>query len=107
MGGRSRRLLEGDEVSEQDPDRAPQGYRVYGSAKTPKFLVTESSIELSIGQRFAEDLSIRADGHAFGVRLTRTAMNARPSPSRNKRPCRRSFPRPRNGRVMIYAAVSR
>jgi hypothetical protein len=33
-------------VPEQDPDRAPSGYRVYGAARTPKFhLVTESSIE--------------------------------------------------------------
>jgi len=34
-------------VTEQDPDRAPQGYRVYGAARTPIFhLVTESSIAL-------------------------------------------------------------
>jgi hypothetical protein len=34
-------------VTEQDADRAPQGYRVYGAARTPIFhLVTESSIEL-------------------------------------------------------------
>lgn len=34
-------------MTEQDPDRAPQGYRVYGAARTPIFhLVTESSIAL-------------------------------------------------------------
>jgi hypothetical protein len=34
-------------VSEQDPDRAPAGYRVYGAARTPKFhLVAETSIKL-------------------------------------------------------------
>ena len=33
-------------MPKQDPARAPEGFRVYGSAKTPKFhLVTESSIE--------------------------------------------------------------
>ncbi len=32
-------------MPEQDTDRAPLGYRVYGAAKTSKFhLVTESSI---------------------------------------------------------------
>jgi hypothetical protein len=46
MARRPRTQVERDEAPEQDPDRAPRGYRVYGAARTPKFhLVTESSIE--------------------------------------------------------------
>ncbi len=40
--------MEGHNVPEQYPDRAPPGYRVYGAAKTPKYhLVTEASGEFA------------------------------------------------------------
>ena len=74
-------------MTEQDPDRAPQGYRVYGAARTPIFhLVTESSIALRIGRRFAGDPSIRVGGPAFGAKRTRTAVNVGTWPGPSKSP---------------------
>jgi hypothetical protein len=46
MGRHSGSRLGRYKSPEQDPDRAPSGYRVYGAARTPLFhLMTESSIE--------------------------------------------------------------